>query len=162
MVKQAVLEANRRYGGMNDAEIREAISRIDEEWIASKRKSPEVDRVLNTPLSRFFMNYKINNPKVIGEVFVTDRQGATVAMTKPLTDYYQADEQWWTDGLEKGVFVDDRGYDLSIQAIAMGVVVPVKDGEKTIGVLKINFQVSKIGLVTNLRIRCNKPSGAAD
>ena len=140
----ALSQANRRYAGMDEAEIRETITRIDAEWIASGGKTPEADKALNNPLTTFFKSYQSLNPDIFGEVFVTDRQGATVAMSRTLTDYYQADEQWWTAALDEGLFIDDRGYDLSVNAFTVGVVVPVKEQGEIIGVLKINYKVGEI------------------
>ena len=91
--------------------------------------------------------YIARNPGKYGEIFVTDARGATVAMTAPLTDFYQADEAWWSDCFRGGmgfVGLDDRGYDLSVGAIVLGVTVAVEDASGVIGVLKIHFRADDI------------------
>ncbi len=68
-------------------------------------------------------------------------------MTKILSDYYQADEEWWQKSWNQGrgeVFLDDRGYDKSVETIVVGVVVPILDKNEVIGILKINYKVSDI------------------
>ena len=147
MVVDALRRAGRRYIGRSDGEIRESISRIDRAWIESDRKIPEVDRILTDSLSVFLLRYQERDPGKYGEIFVTDARGATVAMTKPLTDFYQADEGWWIAGCSEGkgnFFVDDRGLDLSVKAVIVGVVAPVIDDGAVIGILKINYRVTDI------------------
>jgi len=78
---------------------------------------------------------------------VTDKEGATVAMTKILSDYYQSDESWWEHAYNNGqgdVFIDDRGFDDSVGALVAGIVVPVYDNGHVIGILKINYKISEI------------------
>lgn len=145
-VIEAVRQANHRYDGMSDDKARQSITVIDREWIEAK-KTAASEAILNNNLSRFLRTVKDRNAERFGEVFVTDVKGATVAMTKTLTDYYQADEGWWSAGYnggKGGIFIDDRGNDLSAQAVVLGVVTPVTDGGKVIGILKINFRVAEI------------------
>ncbi len=73
--------------------------------------------------------------------------GATIAMTSTLTDYYQADEGWWKEGFtsDKGtIFIDDRGLDLSVNAVVTGVVVPILVDDKVAGLIKVNFKMAHI------------------
>ncbi|MEE8394206.1 MAG: histidine kinase dimerization/phosphoacceptor domain -containing protein [Rhodospirillales bacterium] len=143
----AVGKANRGYLGRDEDEILKTITGIDREWIASDRKSPEAKDRGNNSLAVFLKSYHARNQNKYGEIFVTDRRGATVAMTKPLTDFYQADEEWWSEAFNMGkgsVFIDDRGYDSSVNSVVVGVVVPVKDKGEITGILKINYQVDDI------------------
>jgi HAMP domain-containing protein len=138
---------NIEMGALSESERNATIRREDKLWLDTKRKSPLAHVIDQTPLSQHLRNYVKEQPNAYGEVFITNRWGATVASTKPLSDYDQSDETWWQagfDGDKGGVFLDDRGIDLSVDALAMGVVVPVMDEELAIGVLKINFRISGI------------------
>lgn len=78
---------------------------------------------------------------------MTDANGAAVAMTRILSDYYQADEAWWISGYGEGKgmsLFDDRGHDQSVGAPGIGVVVPVRDKGNVIGILKINYMVKDV------------------
>lgn len=143
----AVREANRGYSGRDEDEIRRTIARIDAQWIKSKAKIPEAKERISNGLATYLKSYVARNPAKYGEIFVTDIRGAAVAMTEPLTDFYQADEAWWKDCFEGGkgyVGLDDRGYDLSVGAIVLGVTVPVEDAGNVIGILKIQFRADDI------------------
>lgn len=142
-----VKKANSRYLGRNESDVMEEIHHLDKAWITGKGKTELAETIATNELSSVLMTIQATRPKSYGEMFVTDKQGATVAMTKTLSDYYQADEYWWQSGLsyvESGAFLDDRGYDESVGTIVIGVVVPVLDDGEVIGVFKINFRVKAI------------------
>ena len=113
------MASNRHYQALGEAEAAAAIRALDEEWIRIKRNSPLAGEILNSPVSRFFRRYQEQNPEKYGEIFATDARGAAVAMSKRLSDYYQGDEQWWIEAFANGkgeVFLDDRGYDDSVNS----------------------------------------------
>jgi len=146
-VKDAVQKANLSYGNKSAEDVMASILSIDEAWIEARGATETAGNIINNDLSLFFKDYKNRDESRYGEIFVTDRSGAAVAMTKVLSDYYQADESWWSGSFDKGrgrVFIDDRGFDNSIEALALGIVVPVKDGDKIAGILKINYKVRDI------------------
>lgn len=146
-LKAALRKANYAYSGKSEDEIQTAIHQIDSEWIKSKGETGTVDRILNNELSNLLKEYQSRHPAKYGEIFVTDTKGAVVGMTANLSDFYQADEGWWEDSYDEGrggVFIDDRGFDKSVGAIVMGMVVPVIDNGEVTGILKINFKVREI------------------
>jgi len=137
---------------LSDGAALEEILATDHEWVSQKGKTPTAFSVSANPLSTFFGHYQNRDEKKYGEIFVTDKKGATVAMTKPLSDYYQADESWWKESYSDGtgaVFIDDRGYDESVGSFVVGAVAPVLDGKDVIGILKINYKLSDIIHVVN-------------
>lgn len=146
-VKQAVREANRAYVNKDNEKIQGAITLIDKNWIGSKGKTEKAKQILNNDLSKVLTTYQNNDIEKYGEIFITDKQGAAVAMTKILSDYYQADETWWEHSFNHGrgdTFIDDRGYDTSVGVLVMGIVVPIKENEEVIGILKINYKIKEI------------------
>ena len=134
----------------------ETILRHDAQWIDAERHTPLADRIVTNALSRQLITYQQRGGERYGELFITDARGAALAMTKRLSDYYQADEEWWSGAFADGaggVFYDDRGFDATVQAVVIGVVVPIwdhaseqaADRERTvIGILKINFRSQEI------------------
>lgn len=147
VVLEAVRAANRNYEDRKGEEIAARIHALDKEWIATKAASATAERVLNSGLSRYFQEWTASSPQRYGEIFVTDRHGAVAGTTGRLSDYYQADEQWWAEGFAKGrgaLFVDDHGLDASTGTLVVGVVVPVRDGDRVIGVLKINYNLDAL------------------
>ena len=159
IVIDALRKANSRYSEVSDATALDTILTVDKEWVSQKGKTQTASTIAANALSVFFKNYQDRNLEKYGEIFVTDNKGANVAMTKALSDYYQADESWWKESFSDGkgsVFIDDRGYDESVGAIVVGAVVPVKDGGEAIGILKINFKVTDIIDVVSSAANQNK------
>lgn len=146
-VLEATDRGNARHAGLDDDAARAEIQRLDVDWLASKKKSPLADAVYADPLSDYLRSYKDRGPGRYGELFVTDRLGAAVAMTKRLSDYDQSDEMWWSLPAEQGpggLFIDDRGLDDSAGALILGVVVPIERDGALVGMLKINYRVQAI------------------
>ncbi|OOZ35873.1 hypothetical protein BOW51_09970 [Solemya velesiana gill symbiont] len=112
-----------------------------------KGQTDKAHQVASNILSDTLKVIQQRRPDEYGEMFVTNRLGATVAMTKTLSDYYQADEYWWKAGSklgESGAFFDDRGYDETVKTIVVGVTVPIRDSSEVIGVFKINYKLQSI------------------
>ncbi|MDH4127630.1 MAG: ATP-binding protein [Spirochaetota bacterium] len=146
-LKIILKNTNLLYINKSNDDIHKSIKLIDNEWIKSKGNTKEAKLIFNNPLSKLLQMYKKSNLEKYGEIFVTDIKGATIAMTNTLSDYYQADEDWWVKSYNNGrgsIFLDDRGYDASINTIVIGIAVPIKDNKKVIGILKINFKMKNI------------------
>jgi len=147
-VRTAVVNANKNYAYTSDEAALASIEGIDIRWIQDKEKSKEANEILGRQTSKFLTVYKNRNQDRYGEIFVTDKMGAAIAMTKTLSDYFQADEEWWEKAFASGrgeVFLDDRGYDDSVGALVVGIVVPVMDDNgDVIGILKVNYKIEEI------------------
>ncbi len=149
-VLEAVKRANQKHLGEKTFPSKRIID-LDLAWIATGGHSKKAEEILANPTSTHFKHFKASGRNYIAEMFLTDMRGETIASTQRLTDYWQADEQWWVDAFNQGqgdVFLDERGFDKSTKLYVLGVVVPVMDGDKAIGVLKINF--SMVGLLNRL------------
>ncbi len=147
MVIAAVAKANNGNTNMDDDSIGEAIRRHDSEWINNRNNNVLAKTILANELSRSLLKFKHQDDSRYGEIFVTDRWGATVAMTKILSDYYQGDEFWWEQAYNHGigdVFIDDRGFDQSTKTLVTGIVVPVRQDKKVIGILKVNYSIREV------------------
>ncbi|MDX2469661.1 MAG: PAS domain S-box protein [SAR324 cluster bacterium] len=149
-VKAAVKEANQKFRHEKVLPSKRILE-LDRAWIDSQGYSVKAKEILSNPISTHFSHFKTTGRNYIAEIFLTDIRGETIASTQRLTDYYQADEQWWLDAYNKGkggVFLDERGFDQSTKLYVLGIVVPVMDAGKAIGILKINF--SMVGLLNRL------------
>ncbi|MCU7905257.1 MAG: HAMP domain-containing protein [Candidatus Thiodiazotropha sp. (ex Epidulcina cf. delphinae)] len=139
----ALRAANAAYG----PQPMQRIEAIDRRWIAQQGRTAAAERLLAAPLSRQLKQYQEREVAQIGEILLTDRHGATQAMTERLSDYYQADEDWWSVLVGQGhdgMHIDDRGMDRSVGALVVGISLPVVDGEAVIGVLKISYRIDEI------------------
>ena len=74
------------------------------------------------------------------ETFLTDRFGGTIASTEQLSDYYQADEEWWQaawNGGQGGIYLSEPELDESTGEVSILVATPMRDESgDVIGVLR--------------------------
>lgn len=147
LIIKTLRKANESYRGRTDSDALDNILAMDRAWISKNGKTQIATSIAANELSAIFKHYQNRNTDKYGEIFVTDVKGANVAMTKALSDYYQADESWWKEAFSGGkgkVFFDDRGFDESVGAIVIGAVVPVMDDGEVLGILKINYKVTDV------------------
>jgi hypothetical protein len=118
------------------------IDALDAEWQQSKKLPAALSGLLSTAASRFVADVAKQDP-LYREILVTDRHGRLVAASQRTTDYYQADEGWWTEALDDGrrgrIFVSDVRFDDSAGAHAFDIAVPIAapDSDELAGVMKI-------------------------
>jgi hypothetical protein len=61
-----------------------------------------------------------------------------------LTTLAHAQKYWWQAAFDNGrgkIFLDDRGFDASVGGYVLGVVIPIRDKNKIIGILKYNVNI---------------------
>ena len=146
-IHKAVKEANTAYGNKSDEEVLIEITELYQVWIASEGEADTIKDLLDKNLSQMLTGQVEQSLDRYGEIFITDARGAIVVMSNPTTDYYQADEYWWQrafSGEVGNVFIDDRGYDKSAEALILEISVPITENGNTIGVLKINYGIEGI------------------
>lgn len=108
--------------------------------------------MLETPASRFFADVTRHDP-IFREILLTDMQGRLVAASNLPSDYYQADESWWTDaygdGITGQVSVGEVTWDESarIHALDIAVPVPAPDSERLVGLIKVAADIRELGVV---------------
>lgn len=94
-----------------------------------------------------FLKKRIDTNSAFSEAFLTDNQGANVAMYPPTSDYWQGDEEKWTASFNGGkgqVFVGKIEQDASTGTASTQISVPVIDQNKTIGVLVMGIKLDYI------------------
>ncbi len=140
-----------------DPEIVKALSARDELPAADKIEAIEAAwgaapndptsmlwKVLNNDVSRRLGVILRNDPQ-IAEILITDRSGVLVGATQKTSDYFQADEDWWTGAWDDGrgrIYTPPVSFDESAALWAIDVCVPIRDGKKVVGVAKLVLDVS--------------------
>ena len=118
------------------------IETLDAEWQKNRRLPAGLSGLLSNSASRFVSDVARQDP-LYREILVTDRHGRIVAASQLTTDYYQADEGWWTQALDDGrrgrIFVSDVRFDDSARMYAFDIAVPIAapDSDELVGVMKI-------------------------
>ncbi len=145
-----------RLADLNAAARRQRIADLDATWrglpqgppigadAAHADLAPVLAERLNNPTARFLQSHQALFPGIYGEIFLTDRFGALVASTGRLTTLAHGHKYWWQGAYAEGqgrIYLDDRGVDDSVGDIVLGVVVPVRDGDEILGILKANLLI---------------------
>ena len=136
-----------------------SIQKLDEEWrqaVASGTNSPLVTSRLSNSLSKDLVAFQSLSPENI-EVFVTDQAGALVAATNLTSDYYQADEDWWSSTFNSGegdVYISQPEFDESAGALSILMAVPIYDTRQgnLIGILRSTISIDSLVDVLNAPI----------
>ncbi len=141
-IRESVAQRNASYGGGAEDAMLE-IQSLDERWMAAADDDPLVIGTIDLEgtesaqqLAEFVDSFPDHS-----EVFVTDRFGATVVATGRLSDYYQADEEWWQAAWKDGngaVYISGLELDESAGVTGLLIAVPIVDHEmnETIGVAR--------------------------
>jgi len=124
----------------------EKIKEIDEKWSNTIGVDDFMDAMMSSACSERLNQIKKRND-YYEEIFVTDDQGANVAMTDKTSDYWQGDEAKFIKCFKGGtgeIFISDVSFDDSTQSYLTQVSVPVMDGDTAIGVIVFGINIDKI------------------
>jgi signal transduction histidine kinase/ActR/RegA family two-component response regulator len=152
-LQEELYRSNEEFASRND--ITETLTKRDAEWTAATQDQPYalMQEIMNRKASKklqeliAFQSDYIGYP-VYGEVFVTNRYGANVAQYTKTSDYNQADETWWQEAKQKGLYVQDISFDESADVYSVDLCVRIEDENGnfagvTKGVLNIE-EVSRV------------------
>ncbi len=156
----SAMERNDSYTGTEEA-IQAEIDGLDRAWVEAPGMTPLIEKTITADrernlaafqLARFLKSFDEHT-----ELLLTDRRGATIAATGRLTDYYQADEDWWKSAWKGGkgnVYMSAPRYDESARITAMLIAVPVfNGGEEPIGVVRSTLNVADVlSVISSLKI----------
>ncbi len=124
------------------ADVQKYIKTIDRDW-KDKKNTQIIRSILNNKLSRKLKKHlefykQIYGYNVFGEMYVTNKYGVAIAATVRLSDYLQADEEWYQEAIAVNDFwVDDLEYDESSDTFSIGIVNNLYDEEGNfVGIFK--------------------------
>ena len=122
VILEALRIANNRYRGISN----EQIQALDKTWINSGDEivAKMTDFQCNESLRIFQAGYA-----EFAEIFITEMNGLNVCVTNKTSDYYQADEEWWTRTIKQGMSwrQPNLEFDESAGVFAMPIYIPVRD-----------------------------------
>ena len=119
-------------------------ARRDADWPERPDSDPAVRKVLNNPLADLLRLIREDDRR-IAELLMTDRYGQLIAATGRTSDFYQADEQWWQQAFADGagrLFIPAVNYDRSGAVWSIDVCVPIRQGDRVVGVTKAVLDVT--------------------
>ncbi|CCQ90107.1 hypothetical protein NITGR_250020 [Nitrospina gracilis 3/211] len=145
-------KSNRFFQKMDNRQT--FIEEIDRAWAKWERHS-FIDQVVDNALSytlflktRFF--WKKNGHRVFNKMMAVNRFGTVVAAWPNPSDYYQADEEWYKNGLNAPkVWLDKVKFDSSTKRETLPVIAKIPNlaytlGYKMEGLLKAGIDLEEI------------------
>ncbi|MBE9528389.1 MAG: EAL domain-containing protein [Proteobacteria bacterium] len=148
--------SNAEFAALSDPAINAMIDSRDAAWTASSSSPASVaSSILSNSTSStirdkmLFYDRRSTGNKVFGEVFITNRYGANIAMSNKTTDYRQNDEAWWQEAAKGGSSIVRVSHDESanIEAFDVGLRIDGPDGE-FLGVLNMALNIEDaIGVI---------------
>ena len=145
IIKEYLGESNSEFKKLTDTDRECYIDDLAVRWKETHNlEDPFLDVYMGNPVSEFLEMQKELIPERYGEIFVTNQYGVMIASTNKLTTINHAHKYWWVAAYNDGngrVFLDDRGFDTSAEGYVMGIVVPIKENNEIIGILKANVDI---------------------
>ncbi len=144
LVRETLLDSNRQYAALAKTARDARIDSLNQRWKQSDAQAPLVIERLNNPLAELLKRQQALLPGTYGELFITNRYGAMIASSSKLSTLAHAHKYWWQHAWHQGqgrIFLDDRGFDDSVNGYVIGVVVPIRHQGEVIGVLKANVNI---------------------
>ena len=152
LIKDALLKSNHEFALLLGHKRNQKIDTYNQKWMKSTdSKDPFVLAHLTNPVARYLKYQQTLIPGEYGEIFLTNQYGVMIATTGKLTTLAHAHKYWWIACYNDGkgrVFLDDRGFDASVEGYVLGVVIPIMDKNEIIGIMKCNVNI--IGLLTDV------------
>jgi hypothetical protein len=120
----------------------EEIQKLDREWADGTISKDFVKTILEGSCSEKLKELEKEIPSA-AESFVMDAQGALVCSTEKTSDYWQGDEPKWKDAFEgtNNLVYGSRNYDASSKATLMHISAPLKEHNKSIGVIAVGINL---------------------
>ncbi|CAK8717643.1 PAS domain S-box-containing protein [Candidatus Electrothrix laxa] len=145
LIKESLRTSNAEFSSLPELERNQIIAESNDRWEKTKDPTnPFIRDHMTNPAAEYFKKQQKLLPENYGEIFLTNAYGVMIATTGKLTTLTHAHKYWWKAGYHDGqgkIFLDDRGFDTSVQGYVLGIVIPIKEGKNIIGILKCNINI---------------------
>ncbi len=145
ILRDTLRNSNVEFAGLPSNLRQKKIKGLNKKWMATKDATdPFIQTHMINPAADYLRQQQELFPDLYGEIFLTNRFGVMIATTGKLTTLAHAHKYWWIAGYDDGqgrIFFDDRGFDTSVEGYVLGVVVPVRDENEIVGILKCNVNI---------------------
>src|SRR3989344_2790798 len=143
----SLVKAVETAGSTNAKLTQSQIQELDAKWQKSAATDPFITQFLTNSMAQTLFTFQEQNPG-FAELFVTDKVGLNVGQTNKTSDYYQADEDWWTGAYNAGrgrSYHREIEYDESAKSESIALYVPIFSTDKqVIGVIKAVLDITAI------------------
>ncbi len=149
LLQNIAKESNQMFEQLDD--MQGFIDEKEKEWLFATELNltDTIRKLINNPASRKLQermqfHQLISGYPMAGEIFITNKYGANVAMTKKTSDYYQADEDWWQIARKEGVYIEEVKYDESAGIYSNNICIRMDDiNGEFLGVMKVVLNIDE-------------------
>ncbi|HEY6527774.1 MAG TPA: hypothetical protein VIZ65_03700 [Cellvibrionaceae bacterium] len=124
----------------------DAIQKRDKEWMATTGLDDQMKSLMKNSAATELNILEATKPYFF-ESILMDNQGANVAMTNKTSDYWQGDEDKFTNAYKAGAGGVDIGkskFDDSAKAYLIQIAVPVTDAGTVIGAICVGINLDEL------------------
>ncbi len=124
----------------------DAVQKRDKEWMATTGLDDQMKALMKNAAANELNQLEATKPYYF-ESFLMDNQGANVAMTNKTSDYWQGDEDKFTNAFKGGaggVDISKSKFDDSAKAYLVQISVPVVDAGSVIGALCVGINLDEL------------------
>jgi len=148
VIKEALTTSNNEFESISKPERLKKIETLNKQWMETDNTSdPFIQKRLDNPSADFLKSQQIISPGQYGEIFLTNKFGLMISSTGKLTTLAHSHKYWWKSCYYNGkgrIFLDDRGFDDSVNGYVLGIVVPIYDNNEIIGIIKNNINLEEV------------------
>ncbi|MEM7064823.1 MAG: methyl-accepting chemotaxis protein [Cyanobacteria bacterium P01_B01_bin.77] len=127
-IQQLLNQANQK--AEEDELIDQPVEDLEQQFAQTKLLTP------NGAINKYLAD--VTAAEELGELFITESNGLTVAVDGPITDFVQSDEDWWLQSKQFGQYVEPVKFDDSANVVSVSLsraITPV-GSEEFLGVVK--------------------------
>ncbi len=148
-IKETLIDSNTYYESLTTGERATLIENLNNTWMSTNDiNDPFIQARMNNNVANYLKSQQTLYPQLYGEIFLTNEYGVMLSTTGKLTTLAHYEKYWWKGAFNDGdgvIYLDDRGFDDSVEGYVLGVVVPIyDDNNNIIGMLKSNFNIDYI------------------
>nr|WP_320192663.1 PAS-domain containing protein [uncultured Desulfobacter sp.] len=162
LIKNALVQSNQEFANLSKTKRNALIEALNQRWKDSHDvNNPFVQAYLTNPVARHLKNQQALFPGMYGEIFLTNFYGTMISSTGKLTTLAHSHKYWWKASYGNGdgrIFLDDRGFDTSVDGYVLGIVVPVTVDKEIIGILKCNVNILNLLNDFTVDFSCRNPA----
>lgn len=150
-----IVNAVVRQNSSNKNKSFNQLKKIDEQWqVAFKVGDTKFSKtIVNQNTSLLLKQFSADSNELLSEIIIMDERGYNVAIAEMTSDYWQGDEEKFTQVYSKAeqtIFFDHIKYDASSKRFQVQVSAPFYDAQKkAIGAITLGVDVDKTLSLTN-------------
>jgi len=145
LIQKSIFSDNTLFEKIPNDKRAEKIKALNETWLSATDDDADfIRQYTENPIANILREHQERFPNVYGEIFITNKYGVLMASTGRLTTLAHAHKYWWIAAYNSGksrVFIDDRGFDTSVDGYVIGFVVPIYYKGDFVGMIKTNVNL---------------------